>query len=238
MPSQNDAAPRRRPARGNLADGVYQSLRRAIIEQALPPGTKLPEDTVGESFGVSRTVIRSVLARLQVEGLVAQEPNKRAAVASPSLEEGRDVFRVRRGLERMVMELLAGRLSPAQERALRAHVAAEEKAHGRDGPESIRLAGEFHTLLASMTGNDLLIRYVGEVASRCSLILALYGRPHSSDCAVNEHQLVIEALVRGDADSAVRIMDEHLAAVATRGLLDPRPDRDRDLKDMLAPYRP
>ncbi len=52
------------------------------------------------------------------------------------------------------------------------------------------------------------------MASRCSLILALYGRPHSSDCAVNEHQLVIEALVRGDADSAVRIMDEHLAAVA------------------------
>ncbi len=107
---------------------------------------------MGESFGVSRTVIRSVLARLQWEGLVAQEPNKRAAVASPSLEEGRDVFRVRRGLERMVMELLAGRLSPAQERALRASCGRrEEKAHGRDGPESIRLAGEFHTLLASMT---------------------------------------------------------------------------------------
>ncbi len=88
MPSTEDAAPKRRSARGNLAEGVYQSLRRAIIEQALPPGTKLPEDTVGESFGVSRTVIRSVLARLQVEGLVEQEPNKRAAVASPSRRRG------------------------------------------------------------------------------------------------------------------------------------------------------
>ena len=222
---------------GNLADGVYQALRRAIIEQALAPGTKLPEDSVGETFGVSRTVVRSVLARLLVEGLVTQEPNKRAMVASPSIAEGRGVFQVRRGLERTVMEALAGRLTPAQSTTLHAHVAAEEKAHGRDGPESIRLAGEFHMLLADMTGNELLIRYVREVTSRCSLILALYGRPHSSECAVNEHQMIIEALERGDDATAVRIMDEHLTAVATRGLLDIKPVRERELKDLLADYR-
>ncbi len=55
---------------------------------------------------------------------------------------------------------------------------------------------------------------------------------------MNEHQLVIDALVRGDAAAAGAIMDEHLSAVATRGLLDPKPDRERDLKDLLAPYRP
>ncbi len=47
---------KRKSRAGNLADGVYQALRLAIIEQALAPGTKLPEDSVGESFGVSRTV--------------------------------------------------------------------------------------------------------------------------------------------------------------------------------------
>ncbi|TGQ77068.1 GntR family transcriptional regulator [Mesorhizobium sp. M8A.F.Ca.ET.207.01.1.1] len=230
--------PTKRPSRaGNLADGVYQALRRAIIEQALAPGTKLPEDSVGESFGVSRTVVRSVLGRLTVEGLVSQQPNKRATVASPSISEGRGVFQVRRGLERTVIETLAGRLTSAQTETLRAHVAAEERAQGRDGPESIRLAGEFHTLLAEMTGNELLIRYVAEVASRCSLILALYGRPHSSECAVNEHQMIIDALVRGDEATAVRIMDEHLMAVATRGLLDLKPVRERDLKDLLSDYR-
>ncbi|RWC61829.1 GntR family transcriptional regulator [Mesorhizobium sp.] len=230
--------PTKRPTRaGNLADGVYQALRRAIIEQALAPGTKLPEDSVGESFGVSRTVVRSVLGRLTVEGLVSQQPNKRATVASPSISEGRGVFQVRRGLERTVIETLAGRLTSAQTETLRAHVTAEERAQGRDGPESIRLAGEFHTLLADMTGNELLIRYVAEVTSRCSLILALYGRPHSSECAVNEHQMIIDALVRGDEATAVSIMDEHLMAVATRGLLDLKPVRERDLKDLLSDYR-
>ena len=93
---------------------VYQGLRRAIIEAALRPGTKLPEDAVGESFGVSRTVVRSVLARLASEGLVAQQVNRRAAVAAPTLEDARDLFRVRRGLERTVVEILAGRLTKDQ----------------------------------------------------------------------------------------------------------------------------
>ena len=223
---------------GNLAEHVYVSLRRAIIEQALKPGTKLPEDSVGTSFGVSRTVVRSAIVRLIAEGLVVQQPNMRATVASPSLEEGRAVFRVRRGLERMVMEEVSGRLEPAQFKRLRAHVASEEEARRHAEPESIRLAGEFHTLLAQYAGSELLTRYVNEVVSRSSLILALYGRPHSSECAVNEHLLLIDALERGDTKAAIRIMDAHLVAVATRGLLETNNKRERSLQDILSAYRP
>ncbi len=223
---------------GNLAEHVYTSLRRAIIEQALAPGTKLPEDSVGSSFGVSRTVVRSAVVRLVAEGLVVQQPNMRATVASPSLEEGRAIFRVRRGLERMVIEEVAGRLVPSQLARLRAHVASEEEARPRSEPESIRLAGEFHALLAELAGSELLNRYVNEVVSRSSLILALYGRPHSSECAVNEHSMLIDALERGETDVAMRIMDEHLVAVATRGLLESDTKRERSLQDILSAYRP
>ncbi len=223
---------------GNLAEHVYTSLRRAIIEQALAPGTKLPEDAVGASFGVSRTVVRSAIVRLVAEGLVVQQPNTRAAVASPSLEEGRAVFRVRRGLERMVLEVLSTRLEPAHFAKLRSHVDTEEQARRSAEPESIRLAGEFHLLLAEFTGSELLIRYVNEVVSRCSLILALYGRPHSSECAVNEHLTIIDALERGEIETAIRIMDEHLVAVATRGLLDAGVKRERSLQDILSDYLP
>ncbi|CDX21586.1 hypothetical protein MPLB_2040049 [Mesorhizobium sp. ORS 3324] len=87
-----------------------------------------------------------------------------------------------------------------------------------------------------MTANDLLIRYVQEVASRCSLILALYGRPHSSECAANEHQAIIDALLKGDKPAAVRLMDEHLLAVATR-LARPEAGARTRSRDLLAGYR-
>lgn len=213
---------------------VYRTLRRAIIEQALRPGLKLPEDTIGDKLGVSRTLVREALARLALEGLVELIPHRGASVAYPTLEEARDVFAVRRGLERMVAEALAGRLTKAQAQTLNIHVRNEEAALGRDGPESIRLAGEFHIQLAEMTGNALLLRYVQEVSSRCSLILAIYGRPHSSECAVSEHREIITALQAGDAARAADLMDSHLQAVATRALLAPRTETDG--LDLLTPY--
>lgn len=217
-------------------EAVYDGLRRAIIESVLRPGTKLPEDAVGESFGVSRTVVRSALARLASEGLVSQQPNRRAAVAEPTLAEAHDLFRVRRGLERTVVEILAGNMSREQVERLRAHVDAEDKTIGRDGPASIRLAGEFHTLLAELTGNEILARYVNEVVSRASLVLALYGRPHSSECAVNEHRDLIQTLADGDVVRAMETMDSHLDAVASRALLEARPAQGLELSQLLKPY--
>lgn len=216
------------------AESVYRALRRAIIEQALKPGMKLPEDSIGEQLGVSRTLVREAFGRLAVEGLVELKPNRGASVAYPTLEEARDVFEVRRGLERLVAESLAGRITSSQIVELEAHVRQEEKAHEQDGPESIRLSGEFHIKLAKMTSNALLLRYVQEASSRCSLILAIYGRPHSTECAVSEHRQLIDALRAGDAVRAAELMDHHLRAVVTRALLTPR--IERDIRDVLAPY--
>ena len=239
--ARGEAAKRQRTVRASVrgtdskvsrAETVYRGLRRAIIEQALSPATKLPEDLVGKRFGVSRTVVRAALARLAAESLVELHLNRGATVAHPSLDEAHDVFDIRRSLERLVIERLAGRLSRADLARLKQHVAAEEQ--GRGGAESIRLAGEFHMLLAELAGSSTLSRYVGELISRSSLILAIYGRPHSPDCAVTEHREIIDALLRGEAAAATRLMDRHLDAIIGRALIAPPPSRD--IHDILGDY--
>ena len=163
--------------------------------------------------------MRHALGQLAAEGLVELRRNRGAAVAKPSWDEARDIFDVRRGLERLVVLRLAGQLTREQAARLNAHVDDEEAARGTNEPLSIRLAGEFHIVLAEMTGSALLARYVSEVTSRSGLILAIYGRPHSSECAVSEHRAIIEALASGDAARAAAVMDEHLEAVADRALI-------------------
>ena len=59
---------------------ICRALRRAIIEQALEPGAKLPEDSLGERFGVSRTIARHALGQLAAEGLVELRRNRIAVV--------------------------------------------------------------------------------------------------------------------------------------------------------------
>ena len=215
---------------------ICRALRRAIIEQALEPGAKLPEDALGERFGVSRTIARHALGQLAAEGLVELRRNRIAVVATPSWQEARDTFDIRIELERLVVRQLAGRLDKAQLATLRAHVDEENAARGGPDAVSIRLATEFHILLARMTESPILIRYVSEIAYRCCLTLSLFGRPHSSDCAVNEHHLLIDALESGDTEKVATLMHHHLDSVAGRALVQQAKPRGRDIMDILAPY--
>jgi DNA-binding GntR family transcriptional regulator len=218
-------------------DLACQALRQAIIEQALPPGTKLPEDDLGVRFGMSRTLVREALAQLQSEGLVDAPPRRTATTARPTLDQAREIFEIRRMLEREVVRLVIARWRPQFGADLEGHVRAEEAARqAGEARVSIRLAGEFHTKLGEMTGNSLLRRYLSEVVSRCSLILALYGRPHSADCAVNEHREIVAALRAGNVEAAVKIMEHHLGSVEQRALLDQSRDAGVDLGTILARY--
>jgi DNA-binding GntR family transcriptional regulator len=215
---------------------ICRALRRAIIEQALEPGAKLPEDALGERFGVSRTIARHALGQLAAEGLVELRRNRIAVVATPSWQDARDTFDIRMELERLVVRQLAGNLSKAQIAELTAHVDAEEAARGGPDAVSIRLATEFHILLARMTNSPILIRYTSEIAYRCCLILSLYSRPHSAECGVTEHRAIIDALVKGKAEPAMALMHRHLDSVASRALVAPTKPRGRDLLEILAPY--
>jgi DNA-binding GntR family transcriptional regulator len=67
---------------------IYRALRHAIIEQALAPGAKLPEDAIGERFGVSRIIVRSALSQLAADGLVELRRNHGASVATPKMGGG------------------------------------------------------------------------------------------------------------------------------------------------------
>jgi DNA-binding GntR family transcriptional regulator len=218
-------------------DFACQALRRAIIEQALPPGTKLPEDELGARFGMSRTLVRGALAQLQSEGLVDAPPRRTATTAKPTLEEAREVFEVRRLLERDVVRLVIERWKPEFGAELEGHVRQEEAASkAGDARVSGRLAGEFHVRLADLSGNRLLRRYLGEVVSRCSLILALYGRSHSADCSVKEHREIVAALRGRNADAAIAVMEHHLGLVEHRALSDQGRDATFDLGAVLARY--
>ena len=207
----------RRPGDGPQL--VYQELRRGIIEKQLTPGERLPEAALATRFGVSRTVVRAALERLVAEGLAERANNRSARVASLGRAAAADLLDVRIKIETLVMERLAGHVSPDAAGALSAHVAREERVSSLRQPEAVRLAGEFHVLLAEATGSALLTRYVSDLVSRSSLVLAGQNLPHSSSCAVREHLLLIELLREGRLEEAKTAMSDHLRQIAYRALI-------------------
>lgn len=222
--------------RGERAGAIYRALRLAIMEQALEPGTKLPEDTIGEQFGVSRTIVRQALEQLASEELVEIRLNRGAAVAKPSPQEAQDLFSVRQDIEQLVMHRLCGRLTKANIARLETHIAAEERALHENRAEYIRLAAEFHVILAEMSGSPLLWRYMRHLVGRSALVLGLYGRPQWTNCSINEHRDLLRALTRGDLDRVGTMMRSHLDSVLCRALQTANGSGSWSIRDVLAPY--
>ena len=70
------------------SEDLAESLARAILEHRLAPGARLPEDEVGEVFGVGRTVVRGALQGLAHRELVTLQRNRGAFVARPEPARG------------------------------------------------------------------------------------------------------------------------------------------------------
>ena len=193
---------------------IVEALTRAIVEHRLQPGSKLAEQKLADHFGVSRTLVRQALFQLAQNRLIRLEPPRGAFVASPSVDEARQVFAVRRMLETEMTRAFVRTVSPERIQALRDHVAREKQAVAReDVPGRTELLGDFHVRMAELMGNQVLAQLLGELISRCALITLMYQTHAAAEHSSDEHAAIIEALEAGDETRAVTLMDEHLTHV-------------------------
>lgn len=193
---------------------IYDKILNAIMEQMLPPGTKLGEEKLAGVFGISRTRIRQVLARLAQESIVTLIPNRGAFVASPTVDEAREVFEARRLIEPALIERLTQSVTAADIASLRAQVrkeAAAREAYNRRA--IIKLSGEFHMMIAEMSGNATLGKWMRELVSLTCLIIILYDSPTLPACPYHEHNELIDAIEARDAKGGVKQMLRHLEHV-------------------------
>jgi len=193
---------------------IVESLSRAIVEHRLHPGTKLAEQKLADHFGVSRTLVRQALFQLAQNRLVTLEPARGAFVSTPSVDEARQVFAVRRMLEAQMTREFVRTVTPAKIKALKAHVAEERKAvDGTDVASRTELLGDFHVRMAELMGNNVLAEMLGELISRCALITLMYQSAHAAGHSHEEHAAIVKALADKDAELAVQLMDLHLRHV-------------------------
>jgi DNA-binding GntR family transcriptional regulator len=196
---------------------IYQAVVDSVMSQRLTPGTKLPEAALCELFGVGRTLVQKVLQKLAHDHIVELRPNRGAIVAMPSREEVGKLFEARRALEAAIMPLVVEHATKADLTALRRQLKEEHHAmHRYKQTEWARLASSFHLRLAELSRNTILQRYLGELVSRCSLVVALFEPPGNASCEHDEHQAVVDCIAARDAQGAVRAMEAHLLVLENR----------------------
>jgi DNA-binding GntR family transcriptional regulator len=226
-----DSAPSSVRAIGKRGTGIvdqkiYDSVLKAVVSQRLPPGTKLTEASLCEVFSVSRTTVRKAIQRLAHDHILELRPNRGAIIAQPTPQETREIFAARRAIEAAVVPMSIKNATSSQILRLRQIVKDEHASfHAGDYAKWIRLGGEFHMLIAESAGNAVLTRFLRELVSRCSLIIALYQAPGKTSCPNDEHERLIDAIADGDTTQAVAMMEQHLLDIERNlHLSDSQPD--------------
>lgn len=207
------------PAAASTEEGLYLAISGSLLKGRLRPGTPLRERYLAEEFGVTRGLVRKVLLRLGQEGKLELHANRGAFVPQPTREQVLDAYQARKALEAGMLALLARNITQAQIARLKAHLQAERNAsrHARRD-ESVKLAGDFHLLVAELLGNAQLREMLELLVARTQMYVALFEPAHASGCAAEEHEPVVEALAKRDVSDAIRHMLDHLTQVEQRVL--------------------
>jgi DNA-binding GntR family transcriptional regulator len=216
--------------------GVYEHIFASIVDQRLPPGTKLNELTLCEIFNVGRRHIAHALNRLAHDRLVTLHANRGAFVAAPDVAEARTIFEARTMIECEITRIVATRAIRDALNPLRRNIDEESanRQHGRLR-ESIRLSGEFHILLGVLTRNEILAGIVRQLVARTSLVVSLYENQSTMSCWHDDHGALLKLLESRRIARAVNLMREHLSDVEQSLNFERHAHGPLDLRNIYAP---
>ena len=198
--------------------GVFERLRRSILEGEYGPDERLVEGQLAERLGVSRTPIRQALAMLEAEGLVEIAPNKGAVVCSFSIEDVWDIYDLRAVLEGHAARRAAGRINDEELSRLRDVAEAMEKIsperfanHGEESRWLVAANQEFHGTIVAASRNGRLGKLIWRTVEVPLMFKAFfwYG-PRERAISSHYHRQILRALETGDGERAEIIMREHV----------------------------
>lgn len=136
---------------------MYEVIRGRISLLDYEPGQRLSEEALAEEFGVSRTPIRRVLARLESEGLLRAMQGVGTIVTDVDVDTMAQIYKLR-----MELAELIGRLDPvpvddAVTGRLRALLEGSIALERSPDPRAFtRLNMEFFHAVTALTENDVL----------------------------------------------------------------------------------
>jgi DNA-binding GntR family transcriptional regulator len=191
-------------------------LRDEIIHGRLQPNERLIESDLARFLGVSRTVVRAALTRLEHEGLVEHERNRGSRVRFVELSEAVEIQEARAVLEGLAARLAAQRATPEDVESLKAILGEMQRL--READDLLGVSNEnakLHRRLLEISGHATASRLIATLNSQ--IVRFQYRTillPGRGELSAAEHAAIVDAIAAGDGDAAEDAMRAHLSHIA------------------------
>ena len=195
-----------------IRDIVYDYLREALVDGVIRPGERIVERTYAEKFNVSRTPIREVLRKLEMEGFVEYIPRRGIVAKGLNADEIEEIYAIRISLERLAIRTAVSKISTAQlNRVKKVHektIAANEQ---DDVATVVTQMRKFDDLLFEAANMPKLQKMIAglQESLRSYRKINLSGGSRRS-LAIDEHGEILKAVINKDADLAEQLVIAHV----------------------------
>lgn len=205
----------------NLQEGIsrseflYQMLSAEIVDGVLSPGEYLDEASIAKRFDVSRTPVREALQALVSSGLASRERHLGVLVASLGRARLNEMFEVMADVEALCAGYAAERMTARERYALDSlHRDSAGLVREANPVEYAQFNTAFHSAIYSGSHNDFLAESAHSIRRRLNPFRgAQFRLDRRMGASFDEHQQVVDAIMRGDASGACNAMINHVRLV-------------------------
>jgi len=195
---------------------MVRAIADRIVTGYLRPGERRDEVSLAARFDVSRTPVREALGQLSAIGLVERRPNRGAIVAVVTQEHLASMFESMAELEAICARFCAERMTGAERRSMEMEHQASARMVQLGAEEDYEYFNtEFHSRLYRGAHNthihDLTVATRSRLAPFRRAQFMLPGRLAKS---WQEHDLIVTAIMRGDAAAAGKAAWNHVSIVS------------------------
>jgi len=196
---------------GTPAMDVYQSVKNAIIQQTLKPGTALTENSLCAQLGVGRSPVRAALQLLADEGFVELLPNRGAHVATFTEKQLRQLCALRGMVLSFALEQTIDLYTEADLAHLEDCLTVQEDAFARLAfDDYITAVSQFYTGIIKKAGNPYLNEIAAAIINRIAVYLCLYDNFYSvkKTKSLPLHSRMLEGIREGKIKKVLRAHSE------------------------------
>ncbi len=199
-----------------LQEQAYDHLKNMVLADEFDRDAIYSETKIAETLGISRTPIRDALQRLSHDGLIDIMPSKGFCVHKLTYADIIEIYQMRCAVEGYCAKLLAERRhSPEAQKTLddlTGFVAEQRTLYAEDRPvrDLVELDYKFHTGIVAFSRNRIFLQTYSNQMHRMRMItFEGQGRPDRRKSSLAEHAELVEAIARGDADTAKECIMHH-----------------------------
>jgi len=190
---------------------ITKEIEEAILSGRLKPRERLVEMDLISQFGVSRTVIREALKRLEAKGLIRTTPYRGAIVADLTPEEIEEIYFIRAELERIAARLVLKHITQKEVQNLK-KVSREVERHLRERThQMIEMDSEFHRMIFRSCRNSYLYDMIDYLRTKAHIVrYNAWSLPHRVEQSIVEHREMIKAIEKRNLPQLEKLIVKHL----------------------------